>query len=287
VGDIADLHHGAVAINGRAGRVSGPGSTNGNVEEEVEGAVGERVPDVLVVDASTADLLKLLTISIPGDGLVCPRALAAVVLESPGVPALIRDGDAGTETCAFVADTAGVDVTVGSSVTRQLAIDLLHDVELTTSRPGCSVSDRVSEVPESGPDALFLVGTGGTESEGRLNSGELARLGSVGVLGFNTARGPSILSRAVSPWNNLEGAPTGELKVPIAVGVDFQLGVDVQVTLDDVPFSTIGEVTAVSSKVILPDKVETAVGGSVASERSASNGKKREDSVGKHVSMSV
>ncbi len=95
-----------------------PVSTDSDVEDEVERRRGEGVPHVLVVDACAGHLHELHAVSVPGDGLVEPRAGRAVDDHAPGVPAVVRDPDVAADAIEFVTDAARRHVAVYSSVSR-------------------------------------------------------------------------------------------------------------------------------------------------------------------------
>lgn len=117
-----------------------PGTADSNIEDEIQGAVAQAVPNVLVVDPGTGDLVELLTIHEPCDGLIAPAALGPVELDSPSMPALIWDSDSVANTSTFVTDTSGIDMAVHCAVTSELAVDCLHGVDLTTGRPATTVA---------------------------------------------------------------------------------------------------------------------------------------------------
>lgn len=260
-----------------------PVSTDSNVEDDEERLASEGGPDSFVVDSSTVDLEELAAVQEPGDGLIPPGALASVNVDAVDVPAVVGDTSVATDTTTFVTDTAGVDVAVDGSKGGQLAADLLEDVDLTAAGPGDVVTDRVSQHPEGGPDALLLVGGGGAHAELGFDSGELVGLGGEGVLGLDTARGPSSLGATVPPGNELEGLAAAELDVAALGRVRLPLVVDVHELVDDVPVVAVGLGATVSVEVVLPDEVQPIVLGSLVGEGGADGGEEREKDFGKHI----
>lgn len=169
-----------------------PSAANSDIEDEVHWTMAQSIPDSLVVDSRTRDLMELLSIHEPGDGLISPTALGAVELNSPSMPILIWDTDSSTDAGAFVANATRVNITVRSSVSGQLAVDSLHDIKLATRWPATAVTEDVSEHPKGRPNSLFVVGRARAKSEVGLGSCDLACLGGEDIFAFNTARGPAL-----------------------------------------------------------------------------------------------
>lgn len=211
--NVANFHHAAIAIASVSVGISGPGTPDSNIENKVQGTVAQAVPNVLVVDPGTGDLVELLTIHEPCDSLIAPAALGPVKLDSPGMPALIWDSDSVTNTGAFVADTTGIDMAVNCAVTSELAVDRLHGVDLTTGRPATTVAEDVSKHPVGGPDTLLVVGGAGAEAKIGFGSGDFACLRSEDVLALNTTRSPAVLCRSIAPGYKLESITTASLDV--------------------------------------------------------------------------
>lgn len=55
-------------------------TTNGNVEDDVQRLASKGLPDSLVTDRGTLDLVELNALPVPGDSLVLPVAAAEVEL---------------------------------------------------------------------------------------------------------------------------------------------------------------------------------------------------------------
>lgn len=240
-----------------------PGTADSNIENKIQGTVAQTVPNVLVVDPGTGDLVELLTIHEPCDSLIAPAALGPVKLDSPGMPALIWDSDSVANTGTFVTDTAGIDVAVHCSVTSELAVDCLHGVDLTTRRPATTVAEDVSKHPKGGPDTLLVVGGAGTEAYVGFGSGDFACLRSENILALDTTRSPAVLCRSIAPRHKLESVTTASLDVSGGRSVDLKLCIDIKVSCYDVPSAGVGQSAAGTSKGILPDFSETTVVGGI------------------------
>lgn len=165
-------------------------SANGDVEDEVLRRRGERIPDIDVVDAATRDLHELVTVAVPGDGLVDPVRGGAVDDDAPRVPAVVGDSDGPADAAVLVADTAGSHIAVHRAVSRQLPVDHLEDIDLATLRPGGAVSDRVTQKPERRPDTLLLRGGVVSEPDLSLEKGPPAVRWREDVLGLQTGGCP-------------------------------------------------------------------------------------------------
>lgn len=284
--DVANLHHASVAIEGSAVGVARllhvlavsdktksryygrtyPVATDSNVKNEEEGAVSNVVPDVLVANAGTGDLEEVGAVERPGEGLGLPAAGGAVDLNTPRVPVVdVGDVDRASNTVTLVADTAGVDVAVKGTVAGSLAVDSLHDVDLTTVGPAAArLTEGVTQHPESRPDTLLVGLSVAAEADGGFKTGDPAGLRSECVLGLKTTRGPAAKGAgslaAIPPGDQLQGASTAELNIGGAGGVGLLLGVDVQVSGDDVPVVLVRRSATVASEGVSPDQVPAAVG---------------------------
>lgn len=173
-------------------QVTYPSATNSNVQDEVHRAMAQGIPNPFVVDPGARDLVELLPIHEPGNSLVAPAALVSVELDPPCVPTLIWDRDGTTDTSALVADTAWVDIAVSSPITSQLTVDGFHGIEFAACRPATAIAQGISQHPESRPDALLVRSGACTESNGSLDSGDLAGLGRENVLALDAARSPAL-----------------------------------------------------------------------------------------------
>ena len=83
--------------------------------------MGQAVPNSLVTDLASADLVECVSVHVPSDGLTGPAAGCVVPDNAPGVPALIRDGSVAANAGRLVADTAGISVAVYGSIASQVA----------------------------------------------------------------------------------------------------------------------------------------------------------------------
>lgn len=233
-------------------------ASNSDVEDDEQRAVGKAVPHILVANSGTRDLEVLGTIKEPGDGLGLPAAGRTIDLNTPGVEVGVAavDGSVASNTIALVADTAGRHIAVDGSVTSGQVIDHLHDVDLTTSGPAATGTDRVTQHPESRPHTLLVTLGVGAEANGSLDSGHPASIRSESVGRLETARGPAA---TVVPGDNLKSVSTTELNILGARRVGLLLGVDIQITGDDVPVASVGRSTAIAGESVGPNKVVTGV----------------------------
>lgn len=263
-------------------KVTYPGSTNSNVQEEEEWLGGQGLPNSKVVDASSGELVVQLTVHVPVDALVDPVAIAAVNLESPVVPILVRDANGGTETGSLIADTAGVLVAVGGAIAGQTTVNSLHNIELTAGGPGGAVADGVTQRPPRGPDTLLVVGAVATEAQLGFDTGDLAWLGGPDVVGLETARSPAAANTVVAPWDDLEGIASAELDVTAAGGVGLELAIDVALAVDDVPVSLVGGRAATAGEAVGPDEGIAAVLGRSPGGDRRREGDEGDERVGEH-----
>lgn len=132
-----------------------PEPSHGYVENKEQRAVAHAVPDVLVADVVAINLMKLLTVDKPRQGLVHPILRTPVQLKSPCVVAVVVKANRSTNAVALVADAARVGVAVKRAVTSALAIDDFDDVNLARQGPRHAVAVRVAKHPERRPDALL------------------------------------------------------------------------------------------------------------------------------------
>jgi hypothetical protein len=75
----------------------------------------------------------------------------------------------------------------------------------------------------------------------------------------------------------LKGIASASLKVTSGCGINLKLCIDIQITLDNVPVSSIRECSARASEVVLPVSVEPAIGWSVPSEGSGCEKEQRDE----------
>lgn len=253
-------------------RVSYPVTTNSNVEDKEQRALSNRAPDVVVVDAAAVDAVELAAVEIPDNALVNPFSGAEVDLQAPSVPVLVGEVDRVANTVALVADTAGVNVTVHGTVADELTVDILHDVKLTTARPGNAVADTVTQHPPRRPDALLAVAAIGAKAQQSLDAGKLAALWCEDVLGLDTARGPAV---TLAPWYQLCRVAAAKLDVARVALVGLQLIVHPEVAVNNVPVALVGERATATGKRLLPDSVESSILWSVPGAGEGREGQKR------------
>lgn len=234
MGHITNLEPAAVAVDGVVIRMAGlqeklavskgfmqldacsdayPVTANGHVQKNIKGAVAQGHPDVMVVDAVSSDLVKHPAVHVPRDALVQPVARPAIKLDSPRVPALVGNAGGAPDAIWLVADAAGEHVAVRRAISRQLPVDRLHDVELAASGPGYAAAERVAQHPKGRPYALLAVGRVFAELDGRLDPRYLAGPGRDEMVAFESAGGPAMRSRAVSPGNELQSASPAKLNI--------------------------------------------------------------------------
>ena len=235
------------------GWMSYPTTPNGDVEDEEEGAVGNRAPHIDVVDSRARDLLELLAVHIPSDGLGCPASRGAVDDDAPGMPALVGDPDAAPKPVVLVANTSRAHVAVERAVAGQLAVDGFEDVNLAALGPGGTLADAIAEKPEGGPYALLIADAVAAEPDLCLQLGTLSRGGREDILALETARGPAAGHGRVTPRHDLQGSAAALLDILDAVGVGFQLVVHPKVAGNDVPVGCIGGGAASAGEGVRPD----------------------------------
>jgi hypothetical protein len=151
----------------------------------------QRVPNSLIVDAAPCDLMELRSVHEPGDALGLPVVRSSVKDDPPSMPSLVRNSDIPTYAIAFIADATGINIAVNRSITRQLAIDRLQDIQLTTSRPACTVSDTIAQHPEGRPDSLLSRDGIAAEAKLGLDECHLASDRSKGVFALKTTGRPA------------------------------------------------------------------------------------------------
>lgn len=213
----------------------------------------KRCPETLVAKLGADKGVEEGAVEIPLDGLRLPVVGRAVDLESPGVEAVVLgNGNALPEPRRLVARTAASVVAVGGAVARQLAVDLLKDVELAAERPGRAVAHGVAQHPEGGPHALLGVEGAGAATQSGLDLHGLAGSRSPGLDGFDAGRGPFAGGSLLR--DELEGLAARELHVGVGLGVSLELLVVVEVG-DDGPLGEVDHVALLANKGLLPDEV--------------------------------
>lgn len=133
-------------------------------------------PDTLVAHLSSRKSVEELAIHEPLDSLRLPVVGCTVDLEGPSVELVVlRYGNALAQARGLVASTTTNVVAVGGTVARQLAIDLLEDVELSAERPGSAGAHGLAEHPEGWPHALLLVKGAVAATESSLDLHDFSR----------------------------------------------------------------------------------------------------------------
>jgi hypothetical protein len=229
-----------------------PGATDSQVQNDVHGRVGQRLPDVLVVDLRARNGVVELAVEVKVDALLLPRAGRVVPDDAPHVPAVVGQGGRLAEPAGLVADAAGRLVAVDSAVARQHAVDRLHDVDLAARRPAAARAERLAEQPEGRPQALPLRLGVGAKVNARLGDGLGILLGREGVLALDATRGPAVLGRRVPVGGELEGALAAALDISAGGRVRLQFAVDAEVARDDIPVLRGGCAAGVSGEVGIP-----------------------------------
>lgn len=229
-GNVANFHHAAVAVLRRVIGSTGPVTAHGQIQDDEERAVCQRAPDTLIAQLCTTERVVDVSIHGPLNDLLRPVIAAPIDLDGPGVkPIPSRDTRRASLALGLVADTTGKHATMRRAVAGELAVDLLEDVEFTTLGPRGALVDAVAQHPEGRPDALLLGVV--SESDGSFHLHYLAGGRRECGAGLDAAGCPLAV---VFPGNELDGAATGELDVPVGGGVDLYLVVGVNV-LCDVP----------------------------------------------------
>ncbi len=257
--------------------MSYPTTPNGDVEDEEEGAMGNRVPHIVVVDSRAGDLLELLAIHIPGNALRFPASRGAVDDDAPGVPALVRDPDAVSQPVVLVANTSRAHVAVERTVAGQLSVDGLEDVNLAALGPRGTLTDAIAEEPEGGPYALLITDAVAAEPDLCLQQRSLSRGRRQDIRALETARGPAARHGRVTPRHDLQGSAAALLYILDAVAVGLQLAVHTKVASNDVPVGCVGGGAARAGESIRPDQVVTAVAGRGPSRDGNGPQKEREE----------
>lgn len=241
-----------------------PCSSNGQVEDDIHWGVRQSGPDTRVAHLSSCESVEERAIHEPLDCLGLPVVGSTVDLEGPGVELVVLwNGNALSKARGLVASTTTNVVTVGSAVARQLAIDLLKDVELSAKRPGSAGAHRLTQHPKGRPHALLLVDVAAAASKSSLDLHDSPRCRGPGLNRLNTRRGPLPLGRLLR--NELEGLATRQLHVGAGLSVSLELLVVVDVG-DDVPLGQIDHAALFTDKGLLPDHVHALnIGGESSS----------------------
>ena len=163
----------------------------------------------------------------------------------------------------------------------EVAVDLLHNVELTAGRPRNTVVDAVTEQPESGPDASLLVSAVGAKGQRRLDPRLLTLSRGYVVFGLNLARGPRpvLLLR-----EDLEGTRAREPDVVGLSCVRLGLAVDVRIAVRDDPVASAGRGALGPGEVVGPD-LFVAIIVWHASGRNQAAKEREKNSLGKHCNL--
>lgn len=197
-------------------------------------------------------------IPVPSDGLRPVVAVPTIELNSPSVVVAIGQFDVAGDTTRLVANATRRLVTMSSTITDTFAIDVLHDIKLSTGRPFYALSNGSAQEPEGRPDALLAPRRVTAQTEFCLNPGNSADLWGEGVLALNARRCPS----PIRPQrDHLKRALTTLSKVACALNVGLDFVVEVLLLLDNVPCVRVGQGAGITVEVLVPDTSEAAVRG--------------------------
>lgn len=208
--------------------------------------------------------MELRTIHEPGNRLVIEIPLGPVKLHPPDMVLVIREGHAGGQTARLVTPTAGVDIAVRRGMPDRLAVDVLHDVNLTAARPlREALAVGIRQHPERRPDALLPLPGVSRQTERALDPGDLAVAGQDGVLALDAGGRPAVGRLGVAAGDDLQGVGSAEEHVLRAAREPLELVVVVLVALDDVPVVGMGERATGAHEGGLPDTAVAIVLGSL------------------------
>lgn len=266
----------------RTGKKSLTVSADGNVQEHVQRAVGQRSPCALVTDHVAGEPVELGAILCPGDDLAGPVVVGAVDLDGPRVPVIVRHGGGALAAQGLLAASSRVHVAVDGGVGGRGAADLLHDVDLAALRPPGAVAERVAQHPKGGPDALLAALQVPAEPDAALDLHDAAGRGGPGVAGLDAARRPGPVG--VAARHDLEGAAARDLHVFVGGRVHLVLvvGVDIE---GDLPHVLVDRGAGGSREGLLKDELEAlfvggADGGREGWEEGEDGGRLEEHGVG-------
>lgn len=174
-----------------------PGSTDSNIQNKVHGALADRRPGGEVIDTRTSDLMELAPIEKEGNALLFPVVASAIKLNTPGVIAVVRHSNLAPDTAGLVADTAGGFLAMNGAMPNRLAIDLLHEIDLSARGPAAAGPESVPQHPPGRPHALLCALVVGAESQSGFDAGDLADRGSEDVLALEATGCPSTTGATV------------------------------------------------------------------------------------------
>lgn len=240
------------------GQKTYPITTDSDVEDNEERAVTKSRPGFSISNLSTGYPMEDPTIAVPSDGLRPVVAVPTIELNSPRVVVAIGQFDVAGDTTWLVANATRRPVTMSSTITDAFAVDVLHDIELSTGRPFNALANGSAEEPEGRPDALLAPRRVTAQTEFRLNPGNFADLWGKCILALNTRRCPS----PIRPQrDHLKRALTTLSKVACALDVGLDFVVEVLLLLDNVPCVRVGQGAGVTVEVLVPDTSKAAVRG--------------------------
>ena len=240
-----------------------PLTANSNVEDHVERGVGKRRPDTCITNVGSRDSVKSHAVLEPLDGLLPPVLGRTVDLQSPVVKVVVGDWHRRPAALGLVARAASVVVlaAVDGSKPFHDAVDLLEDVKLSAHGPVGPVTNRVTQHPEGGPEALAVGSV--AHAKTCLPAHLLPGRGRPGVEGLHAGRGP--LAVAVLPGDDLQGVPSGELGVVVGVGVFLELAVMIKVH-SVLPLFQVKVTAGAALEVIVPDELHAFEAGGLDSQ---------------------
>jgi hypothetical protein len=260
VSDISKLENLGLATDGLAVWRAGEVTTNGNVEDDVQGLGSEGLPHSLAVDGGTSDAVELLAVLVPDDSLLLPVALAEVELDPPDNPRNGINRGPTRKTNRLIADTTGRLVAVNNTNADVITIDILEDVNLSARRPQNSVPVRLAHHPERGPDTLLLGLLGAADAQLALDTSDLAGSRGERVLALDAAACPAADGGAVLLGHDLKTAFSGVPDIGGLVGVSLPLIVEDGRGRDGVPFARDGRGISSGIEMVGPFSTETVVG---------------------------
>lgn len=198
------------------------------------------------------------TIPVPSDGLRPVVAVPTIELNSPSVVVAIGQINVAGDTTWLVANSTRRLVTMSSTIADTFAVDVLHDINLSTGRPLYTLFDGSTEEPEGRPDALLATRRVTAQTEFRLDPGDPTDLRGEGVLALDARRCPSPIR---PQGDQLERALATLSKIACALDVGLDFVVEVLLLLDNVPRVRVGQGTGITVEVLVPDTSVAAVRG--------------------------
>ena len=214
-----------------------PISTDGDVEDNEQGTLAKRLPSVRASDLRASHPMEASTIPIPGDALRSVVAASTVKLDSPDVVVAIRKIDVGGDTTGLIADSTRGSITVNSTVTDLLAVDVLHNINLSTLGPFHTLTDGITKEPKRRPDTLLAPSRVTAQSKLSLNTSDLPSLRGQSILALDSSRSPASIRPSGDELKRVL-ACLADVVFVLDVGLDFI--VEVLFALDNVPYVCVG-----------------------------------------------